>query len=378
MHDEILIVGGYGQVGRVVAERLGRLFPGLVVAAGRNLERAEAFACRTSGRVRPRLLDATVLREPDAALGDARVVVMCVDQPNAGFARACLSRGVHYVDVTATYRLIQEIEALDDVARAHGTTAVLSVGLAPGVTNLLAACAAIPFERIDRIDLYVLLGLGDVHGIEAVRWMLETAARSFTLQTPGGPVMVEGLSDPKATLFPKDYGRRITYRLDFSDQHVLRPSLGAAIVESRVCFDSAWATSLFVVLKRLGVLDWMSRLHPRVLGMLSGLLRWGSDAFVVQAEVQGLIDGAESRRAYAFSGHREAAVTGIVAAVVAERLYSGTGLERGVYHIEQVFDAQEVLADLEAEGYDVHQGIPCSSSGTAARVWGTTEFDMGK
>src|SRR5690606_19119363 len=105
------------------------------------------------------------------------------------------------------------------------TTAVLSVGLAPGVTNLLAARAAIPFGRIDRIDLYVLLGLGDVHGTEAVRWMLETAARSFTLQTPEGPVMVEGLSDPKATLFPKDYGHRITYRLDFSDQHVLRRTL---------------------------------------------------------------------------------------------------------------------------------------------------------
>lgn len=83
MHEEILIVGGYGQVGRVVADRLGRLFPGRVIVAGRNLEQAEAFARRTGGRVRPRRLDVTELHEPAAALGNAQIVVMCVDQPDA-------------------------------------------------------------------------------------------------------------------------------------------------------------------------------------------------------------------------------------------------------------------------------------------------------
>lgn len=357
MHDEILIVGGYGQVGRVVAGRLGRLFPGRVVVAGRSLERAEAFARQTDGRIRPRQFDAADLVDPGAALGGARVVVMCVDQPDAGFARACLTRGIRYTDVTATYRLIQQIEALHGLAHTHGTTAVLSVGLAPGVTNLLARHAGALLERLDRIDLFVLLGLGDTHGTEAVRWMLENAARTFTLQTPGGPIIVEGLSDPKATEFPKGYGRRITYRFDFSDQHVLPRTLGAAVAESRICFDSVFATRLFVALKRLGVLAWASRLNPRVLAALSALLRWGSDEFVVKVEARGLVGGEEGLCACTLSGRREAEATGVMAAMMAEQLYEGAALDPGVFHIEQVFEPLEAFARLESEGFDVQSAI---------------------
>lgn len=358
MSDEILIVGGYGQVGRVVAGRLGRLFPGRVVAAGRSLERAQAFARQTAGRVRPRQLDVAVLADSASALDGARVVVVCVDPPDARFAGACLARGIHYVDVTATYRLIQRIEALHDVAHTHGATAVLSVGLAPGVTNLLARHAATSFERLDRIDLYVLLGLGDSHGAEALRWMIETAAQSFTLQTPGGPVVVGGLSGPKATEFPKGYGRRTAYRINLSDQHVVRRTLGAAVAESRVCFDSEIATWLFVAMKHLSVLEWANRLSPRVLATLSGLLRRGSDEFVVKAEARGLVDGEEGARASALSGRREAEATGAVAAVVAERLYEGAVPDHGVFHIEQVFEPQEVFARLAAEGFDLHLDVP--------------------
>lgn len=361
MHDDILIVGGYGQVGRVVADRLGRRFPGRVVVAGRSLERAEAFARQTDGRVRPRQLDATDLTDRAAALSGVRVVVMCVDQPDAGFARACLARGIHYTDVTATYRLIEQIEAHHGVAQAHGATAVLSVGLAPGVTNLLARHASAPFERLDRIDIFVLLGLGDTHGAEALRWMVETAARPFTLQTPSGLVVVEGLSDPKATELT-GYGRRIAYRIDLSDQHVVLRTLGATVAESRVCFDSALATRLFVAMKRLGVLRWAGRLSPRVLAALSGSLRWGSDEFVVQAEARGLLDGEEGVRASALSGRGEAEATGAVAAIVVEHLYEDALPEPGVFHVEQVFEPGEVFARLEDDGFDLHLGVSSPAS----------------
>jgi saccharopine dehydrogenase-like NADP-dependent oxidoreductase len=358
MHDDILIVGGYGQVGRAVADRLGHRFPSRVVVAGRSLERAEAFARLTDGRVRPLQLDVTDPAAASAALDTVSVVVMCVDQPSAGFARTCLGQGVHYVDVTATYRIIEQIEALGGVAHAHGATAVLSVGLSPGVTNLLAWHTAAPFDEVERIDLSILLGLGDVHGTEALCWMIEASTRPFTLQTADGPAPVEALSGPRTVEFPPPFGQRVAYRIDLSDQHVVRRTLGAGVAESRVCFEPAWATELVAAAKRIGLLRWAGRLSPRALAVLSRLLRWGSDTFVVQAEVRGLIDGEKDVRMCALSGQREAEATGLVAAFVAERLYGAVVCGPGVFHIGEVLVPREVFAVLEAEGFRLHQHAP--------------------
>ena len=48
--NKYLVIGGYGVVGRVVCEYLGAKFPGRVVAAGRNMHAASAFASSSSGR----------------------------------------------------------------------------------------------------------------------------------------------------------------------------------------------------------------------------------------------------------------------------------------------------------------------------------------
>ena len=42
--DGILIVGGYGHVGRLIAMDKAPRFPGRVVVVGRNAERTQAFA----------------------------------------------------------------------------------------------------------------------------------------------------------------------------------------------------------------------------------------------------------------------------------------------------------------------------------------------
>ena len=70
-----------------------------------------------------------------------------------------------------------------------------------------------------------MLGLGDTHGVDAIRWMLDYADRSFTLQTPTGPVSVETFSDPKVVYFPDESAPRTTYRFDFADQHVIPSTL---------------------------------------------------------------------------------------------------------------------------------------------------------
>ncbi len=136
--QRIVVVGGYGAVGRVVSLALADRHHGTVVVAGRDVVRARTLARRSPGPLAPTEVDAADAAGLARVLDGAGVLVMCADGANLDVARCCLERGVHYVDISASARVLGAIEALDPLARAHGAAAALSVGLAPGVTNLLA------------------------------------------------------------------------------------------------------------------------------------------------------------------------------------------------------------------------------------------------
>ena len=157
----IVVVGGYGAVGRVAAAVPGAWYPGRVFAPGRDARKAGAFSRETGRQVLPPRLDLADARSIDAALDGARLAVVCAEQGNAGFARACLDRGVHYVDASASYAFLGRVERLDTLARGRGVTAVLSVGLAPGLTNLLARRCVDARGAVRTLDISILLGPGE-------------------------------------------------------------------------------------------------------------------------------------------------------------------------------------------------------------------------
>lgn len=107
----VVILGGYGAVGREVVAGLRGHVPEIVVA-GRDLAKA-----RTVDGAIPMRLD---LRGDDPGGIDADAVVMCAETGNVRVAEACLARGVHYVDVSASHEILAGIEKLT-ASRPSGT-----------------------------------------------------------------------------------------------------------------------------------------------------------------------------------------------------------------------------------------------------------------
>ena len=71
----ILVVSGYGHVGRGVVETLAPEFPGSVVVAGRDARKAEAYSHDFGGKVAWRTLDLARPASWSAALDGADTVV---------------------------------------------------------------------------------------------------------------------------------------------------------------------------------------------------------------------------------------------------------------------------------------------------------------
>lgn len=321
--NTVLILGGYGAVGREAAAALTG-YPGTrVIVAGRNPSRARPVPATTAMRV-----DAADPDDLARALDGISTVLMCAEIDNARVARACLERGIDYVDVSASHSVLVEIGDLDGLARERGASAALSVGLVPGVTNLLARICT---ERSPATDLRigVLLGSGKQHGPAAIAWTLDGL----------------GALDGSWTMsFPPPFGTRAVHRFPFSDQYTLPGTLGVPAARTGLCLDSRPFTSLLAAAGRPAAARLLRRRKVREV-LLTALekVHLGSDGFAVTV--------TSGTAQASFSGRLQSRATGRAAALLIRDLRA---LPPGVRHIEQLVDPVAFLTELADSGFDFY------------------------
>lgn len=339
MKTDIIVIGGYGHVGSQISRILGEKYSGKVYAAGRNLQRAEDFSRSTGGHVKPLRLAADQPINPQL-LDKTRLVIMCLDQQDTRLAEACLQSGTHYVDVSANGKFLTQLQQLDPVKRGFKAAALLSVGLAPGLTNLLAAEAARDLAHTESIDISIMLGLGDSHGQAALEWTVDNLTADFTITEHGRPRSVSSFTEAMTADFGFDLRQHRVHRFPFSDQVTLPLTLDVPSVSTRLCFDSRSATSAAALLRRTGLTRLLRNRTVRNLAVKAlSRIRFGSEGYAVKVDAYGSLDGKPAKAEYGITGVHEAAITAVTAAGVALRLYESAP-EPGVYHIEQLFALQ--------------------------------------
>jgi saccharopine dehydrogenase-like NADP-dependent oxidoreductase len=355
MNGKILIVGGYGAVGRVIALALADKFPGQVLAAGRSFDKAAALARESGGRIRPFQFDLTTAHQTPELLDDVAIVIMCLGVPDMRFVQQCLQRGIHYVDITAQDAILQQIEALDTIAKANGSSVLLSVGISPGLTNLLVRHAQTQFESLQHVDIQVFLGLGEAHGAEATRWTLRSLNDSYTVREKDQPLLVSSFGAQKQVQFPDSIGSRRVYLFNLADQHVVTRTLNLPSVSTWLTFDPAALAQMMAFMRRSGLAKllryrWLEELVIKMSLMASV----GSEMFVAQVEAQGEVNGRLQTKTYAISGNGQSRVTGLVAAQLVEQLVT-TRFPAGVFHSEQLLDPLPFIQTLANNSPDTLQ-----------------------
>ncbi len=319
----ILIVGGYGKVGRLAAHRLIGLGYDVVIA-GRSRARAKA-AARDLG-CRYEVID---LHDPSTwarAVPSHSAILCCVDQADTSFVQWAIDHGCDYVDITATDDFLIQVEALHATAARNGSTVVLSVGLAPGVSNLLAKACTEQLEDCAAIQIGLLLGLGEEHGEAAIRWTLETLGR--TGRANALPRVSFSNRPRPCTAMP----------LAIADQYVVKRTLGIDHVQTVVTFESSLWTKVAAALAPL------LRFRPirRAVARMAHTLHFGSEDWAVTVTAMGARAGAERTVRASLAGRREAEATAKVAAETV-RLVGSRG-RPGVHHLSQLTDIDELAA----------------------------------
>jgi lysine 6-dehydrogenase len=148
------IVLGAGMVGSVMAADLCRDFEVTIAdLREQNLRAAQERAQRAGGSIRVQMADlsdpamiASLVAPFDIVLGALSSRI------GLGALEAVIDAGKNYCDISF---MAEDALALSDRAKKRGVTAVVDMGVAPGMSNLLAGHEASLMETCTDIEIYV-------------------------------------------------------------------------------------------------------------------------------------------------------------------------------------------------------------------------------
>ena len=210
------VVGGAGAMGRITVRDLVETCApeDEVLVADFDGAKAEALAASLAGPGKPRVRAARVDVGDHAGtarvLAGAFVVVNAVHyKMNLDVMEAALLAGAHYVDMGGLFHVTKMQLERDARFREAGLTAILGMGAAPGIANLLARQGA---EQLDEVrEIHIRVGgsdrsrYADVPALP-VSYSLKTILEEFSLApavfTKGELRFVQPMTGAKPHRFP--------------------------------------------------------------------------------------------------------------------------------------------------------------------------------
>jgi saccharopine dehydrogenase (NAD+, L-lysine-forming) len=208
----IAVIGGAGGMGSITTADAARS-DGVerVILVDRDADRAAQIAAAH---------DNVEVRDPGASAQDMRAALTGSDavvnaashRLNMPVMQACLEVGAHYTDLGGLYYYAIEQYELDDAFRAAGLSAAISMGAAPGITNMLAAAAVARLDTVESIEVLDVVAAGrpyDPAEPYVPAYAADTLIDEFTRPAP---MFIDG----REQLMPAAGGAR-TYHLPEGD-----------------------------------------------------------------------------------------------------------------------------------------------------------------
>ena len=323
--NKIMIIGGHGKVGQYITKALKHYN---LILVGRNKDKIKSFLKKEQIKAETCSMD--IHNIDFTKLNGVGWVIVCVDQEDTKLVEYCDSHGIDYMDVTANSEYIEKIQHLKLLGRSR---ILLGVGLAPGLTNLLAEKFILKYPLADTIKIEIILGLGEKHGDAAIQWTLDNFLKSYRHKTLGyiRPFI------QKSTI-RAGQKRLGTYNFNFVDQHMLNLKYKDKTFTTYLGFDQSIATDLIYRANQIRLLGLLK--YKAVYRTAEAILRnpkFGTDFFMVAVQSKGKTISAW--------GHDEGRFTGLIAAEVAKRMAT-MDLKNGLLSISDIISVEDV-ADNE-------------------------------
>ncbi|WP_010496072.1 saccharopine dehydrogenase [Paenibacillus elgii] len=243
----VLIVGGYGEVGRQIAQILHDRHPDLDIAlGGRSPKKAAPFE---SARVQTVVVDNNA-EDPLLYAGEnVSLIINAVNDLQDRLLLSAVRRKIPLIDLTRWTEIFQQSIAKLKNTELHAPV-VLSSGWMAGTASLLAMLHSASLQNV-AVNIHALYSLRDKAGPDSAAYM-DRMTIPFHITEPKGSRLVFPMSDPVKVQFPNGYTAKC-YRLDTPDHVTLLKAGHVDSASFRITFDSKASTYALIGLVKSGI-----------------------------------------------------------------------------------------------------------------------------
>lgn len=367
-----LLLGGYGNFGKRLAEGLRDLPDLTLVIAGRNPDKAGATAERLRAGAGARLeslrLDTGSERfEHELAEVGADLVINTAGpfQGQAyGVPEACIRSGAHYLDLADDRHFVCGLTRLDDAARAAGVCLVSGASSVPGLSSAVVDHYRERFGDLDAIDIAIAPGNRAERGLATVRGILSYTGHPFRVFRDGRWRDVHGWMTPRYRDFGRLLGKRWLANVDVPDLALFPDRYH---VSDRVSFQAGlelgllhWAMVSMAGLTRLGLVRNWAPLASPIFKLSHAFQGFGTDDGGMMVELNGRTAAGEPLgirwRLVARAGVGPYIPT-LSALILARRWLSDTSPTPGAWPCLGLFSLQEFKAHADRLGLIIEEEV---------------------
>lgn len=167
MAHRILVIGGYGEVGREMSRLLAKVPDVHLVVAGRDEAKARALAEPLGASWRR--VDVSDAAQLPQALEGVQTVINAFSGPFTGvplsLPEAALAAGVHCLDVSGSWEYSERVLTLHDRALERGVACITGLGANPCLAGLLLLSHRSHLDTVESGDIWFAMGEGLAHGM---------------------------------------------------------------------------------------------------------------------------------------------------------------------------------------------------------------------
>lgn len=359
--SKILILGGTGYTGRLIAQHLLEHSKADITIATRHLDRAQAFADKLNrqypdNRVKTIYADAS---QPDSlCLAFADHMMIVVAAPTTMYAenviRTSMEMGLDYLDVQLGTQKFALLQSLANEIEQSGLCFITEAGFHPGLPSALVRYAATYLDSIESAFTLCYLNIGKgLPYSEAVDEVVENFREYNGRVFKNGQWTKSGSYEIRTLDFGGDIGRKRCYSMYLEELYPL-PHMFPSLRETG-----------FYISEMHWILDWVVmpitwgwlKIAPKAVRPIGKFLWWGMRTFhkppyrvELQVQAAGLKDGrpVTVRSSVTHPDGYELTAIPVVATLL--QYLDGFARKPGLWMMGHLVDPLRLIKDMEKMG----------------------------